>query len=87
MELIVLNVGLDLGVLSPTLFAMLVIMAIVTTVATTPVLHALTEASERAGMAQGFRNPELVAHSDVADSFGRARGGSAREAVRRQEPI
>ena len=42
MELIVLNVGLDLGVLSPTLFAMLVIMAIVTTLATTPVLHWLT---------------------------------------------
>ncbi|HEV8246822.1 MAG TPA: cation:proton antiporter, partial [Polyangiaceae bacterium] len=39
MELIVLNVGLDLGVLSPTLFAMLVIMALVTTLATTPILH------------------------------------------------
>lgn len=41
MELIVLNVGMDLGVLSPTLFAMLVIMAVVTTLATTPVLHAI----------------------------------------------
>ncbi|HLW83098.1 MAG TPA: cation:proton antiporter [Candidatus Acidoferrales bacterium] len=46
MELIVLNVGLDLGVLSPTLFAMLVIMAIVTTLATTPVLQALARESE-----------------------------------------
>jgi Kef-type K+ transport system membrane component KefB len=42
MELIVLNLGLDLHILSPTLFAMLVLMAIVTTLATTPVLHALT---------------------------------------------
>ena len=42
MELIVLNVGLDLGVISPTLFGMLVIMAVVTTLATTPVLHAVT---------------------------------------------
>jgi Kef-type K+ transport system membrane component KefB len=42
MELIVLNIGLELRVLSPTLFAMLVLMAIVTTFATTPVLHALT---------------------------------------------
>jgi hypothetical protein len=42
MELIVLNIGLELRVLSPTLFAMLVIMAIVTTFATTPVLHVLT---------------------------------------------
>jgi K+:H+ antiporter len=41
MELIVLNVGLDLGVISPTLFTMLVVMAIVTTMATTPVLQAL----------------------------------------------
>ena len=39
MELIVLNVGLDLGVISPTLFAMLVIMALVTTLATTPLLQ------------------------------------------------
>ena len=41
MELIVLNIGLDLGVISPTLFAMLVIMALATTLATTPVLHAI----------------------------------------------
>jgi Kef-type K+ transport system membrane component KefB len=39
MELIVLNIGLDLKVISPRLFAMLVIMAVVTTFATTPVLH------------------------------------------------
>ena len=39
MELIVLNIGLDLKVISPTLFAMLVIMAVVTTFATTPILH------------------------------------------------
>jgi Kef-type K+ transport system membrane component KefB len=39
MELIVLNLGLDLGVISPALFAMLVVMALVTTFATTPVLE------------------------------------------------
>lgn len=38
MELIVLNIGLDLGVISPRLFAMMVLMAIATTVATTPIL-------------------------------------------------
>jgi Kef-type K+ transport system membrane component KefB len=42
MELIVLNVGLDMGVLSPTLFAMLVLMALVTTFMTTPILNLLT---------------------------------------------
>jgi Kef-type K+ transport system membrane component KefB len=42
MELIVLNLGLDLHILSPLLFAMLVLMAVVTTFATTPILHLLT---------------------------------------------
>ncbi len=37
-ELIVLNIGLDLGVLSPQLFAMLVIMALVTTMMASPLL-------------------------------------------------
>jgi Kef-type K+ transport system membrane component KefB len=37
-ELIVLNVGLDLGILSPALFSMMVIMALVTTAITTPAL-------------------------------------------------
>jgi Kef-type K+ transport system membrane component KefB len=40
-ELIVLNIGLDLGILSPTLFAMLVIMALVTTMMASPFLALL----------------------------------------------
>lgn len=40
-ELIVLNIGLDLGVISPTLFAVLVLMALVTAFATTPILDAI----------------------------------------------
>jgi Kef-type K+ transport system membrane component KefB len=47
MELIVLNIGLEMGVISPTLFAMMVIMALVTTMSTTPVLHALTSVTAR----------------------------------------
>jgi Kef-type K+ transport system membrane component KefB len=42
MELIVLNIGLEMRVISPTLFAMLVIMALATTMATTPILHLIT---------------------------------------------
>jgi Kef-type K+ transport system membrane component KefB len=45
MELIVLNLGLDLHILSPTLFAMLVFMAVVTTLATAPALHLITRGS------------------------------------------
>jgi Kef-type K+ transport system membrane component KefB len=38
-ELVLLNVGLDIGILSPSLFAMLVLMALVTTGMTTPLLE------------------------------------------------
>jgi Kef-type K+ transport system membrane component KefB len=48
MELIVLNVGMDLGVITPTVFTMLVIMALVTTIATTPILSWVYPDSERA---------------------------------------
>jgi Kef-type K+ transport system membrane component KefB len=41
-ELIVLNIGFDLGVISPTVFAMLVLMALVTTFSTTPVLDLMS---------------------------------------------
>lgn len=40
-ELVILNVALDLGVISPTLFSMMVIMALVTTFMTTPLLDLL----------------------------------------------
>jgi Kef-type K+ transport system membrane component KefB len=39
MELIVLNIGLDLGVISPTLFAMMVLLALATTLMTAPLLR------------------------------------------------
>jgi K+:H+ antiporter len=39
MELIVLNIGLDLGVISPTIFSMMVLMALFTTFMTTPLLQ------------------------------------------------
>jgi Kef-type K+ transport system membrane component KefB len=44
-ELVILNVGLDLGILSPRLFTMLVIMAVVTTLMTTPLFNWVTKAT------------------------------------------
>jgi Kef-type K+ transport system membrane component KefB len=41
MELIVLNIGLDLGVISQTMFALMVLMALITTMATSPILARL----------------------------------------------
>jgi K+:H+ antiporter len=49
MELIVLNVGLDLGVISPKIFTMMVIMALVTTVMTTPLLQLVAPRSFEEG--------------------------------------
>jgi len=40
MELIVINVGFDLGVISQNVFTMLVLMAIISTVMTSPGLRA-----------------------------------------------
>jgi Kef-type K+ transport system membrane component KefB len=45
MELIVLNIGLDLGVISPKLYTMMVLMALATTLATTPMLRLVLPAS------------------------------------------
>jgi Kef-type K+ transport system membrane component KefB len=38
MELVILNIGLDLGIISPAVFSMMVVMALVTTFMTTPLL-------------------------------------------------
>jgi Kef-type K+ transport system membrane component KefB len=51
MELVVLNIGLELGVISPQLFAMMVIMALATTIATTPILQMLTAGEYSVGPA------------------------------------
>lgn len=45
MELVILNVGLDLGVISPALFAMMVLMALATTLMTTPLLDRIYPAA------------------------------------------
>jgi Kef-type K+ transport system membrane component KefB len=39
MELIALNIGLDIGVISPTVFTIMVLMALVTTFMTSPLLE------------------------------------------------
>ena len=50
MELVALNVGYDLGILSPQMFTMLVVMALVTTVMTGPLLDlASSPDARRAG--------------------------------------
>ena len=48
MELIVINIGLQRGVITPTLFSMLVVMAIVTTLMASPLFEALYARRARA---------------------------------------
>jgi Kef-type K+ transport system membrane component KefB len=45
-ELVVLNIGLDLGILSPLLFSMMVIMTLVTTFATSPIVSIIRARTE-----------------------------------------
>lgn len=47
MELVVLNIGYDLGILSPSLFAIMVIMALATTFMTGPMLDVIEYAANR----------------------------------------
>jgi Kef-type K+ transport system membrane component KefB len=46
MELVILTIGLELGVISPALFAMMVMMALLTTFMTTPILQWLYPTAE-----------------------------------------
>jgi Kef-type K+ transport system membrane component KefB len=59
MELVVLNIGLDLGVISPTVFTMMVLMALVTTVMTSPLVIMLQrrEAEPLTVPAAGAKSP------------------------------
>ena len=66
MELIVLNVGLELGVISPRVFTMFVIMAIVTTMATSPVVRLLVGTTGPAGTT-GPRNESRSPSSSVLE--------------------
>jgi Kef-type K+ transport system membrane component KefB len=63
MELIVLNIGYDLGILSPEIFAMMVLMALVTTFMTGPALDLIDWIEERKKRRQrtvSFRNETIL---------------------------
>jgi Kef-type K+ transport system membrane component KefB len=66
-ELIILNVGLQLGLLSPELFTMMVIMALVTTVMTGPLLK--------------FAYPDRRVNRDIAEAERAALGDAASDRV------
>ncbi|MFY9349186.1 MAG: cation:proton antiporter [Sphingobium sp.] len=61
MELIIINIGLQKGIIGPTLFSMLVLMAIVTTVMATPLFEAVYGRKARASGVLGPRDGTLAA--------------------------
>lgn len=73
MELVVLKIGLDLGVLTPLLFSILVLMTLITTVMTTPMLHVIDRISKRLkskeNLATASRDKQILI------SFGRPETG------------
>ena len=71
MELVVLRIGLDLGVLSPVLFTILVMMTLVTTVMTAPTLQLIDWLLKKKKTPQSRE----YATGQVLISFGRAETG------------
>lgn len=71
MELVVLRIGLDLGVLSPVLFTILVMMTLVTTIMTAPTLQLID------WLLKKKKTPQSQEHTtgQVLISFGRAETG------------
>jgi Kef-type K+ transport system membrane component KefB len=64
-ELVVLNIGYDLGILTPRMYSMMVLMALLTTCMTGPLLS-LVERDRRAAAA---RAPSAIPHGGGCRSF------------------
>src|SRR5207253_9617097 len=68
-DMIVRNIGLDLGVLFPTLFAMLVIMALVTTMMASPLLPLLGYRQKRQQQETTGELPEIEPEPEPSDEI------------------
>lgn len=75
MELVVLNIGYDLGVLSPKIFAMMVIMALFTTFMTGPLID-LIERLFRSGTSDSITEINAKINYSVLVSFQQAEEGN-----------
>jgi Kef-type K+ transport system membrane component KefB len=74
MELVVLNIGYELGILSPEVFAMLVIMALATTFLTGPMLHTINYFFDHPVSLNGFGKGSLP-DFNILISFGSPESG------------
>ena len=71
-ELIVLNIGLELGVISPTLFTMLVLMALVTTFMTGPALRLIDPHGRLSDAPEEALRAARLVHAGRADAATRS---------------
>jgi len=74
MELVVLNIGYDLGVLTPEIFAMMVIMALVTTMMTGPALDLIMKLF-RSSLTEIPEEISAISKYKILMSFGSPQGG------------
>jgi Kef-type K+ transport system membrane component KefB len=74
-ELVVLNIGYDLGVLTPEVFAMLVIMALVTTMMTGPALDIINKVFKDDSPMKNDSSVKLATQYKVLISFGNPETG------------
>lgn len=77
MELIVLNIGYDLGVLNPAVFAMMVIMALVTTFMTAPALELINWIFKEKTILAGPEKSARTSKYNILVSFGSPQKGVA----------
>ncbi len=70
MELIVLNIGFEMGILPPTIFVMLVIMAVVTTFMTTPALSLIEKIYSHKQQEEEFQQTKALGIFKVLISMG-----------------
>jgi Kef-type K+ transport system membrane component KefB len=75
MELVVLNIGYDLGVLTPEIFAIMVIMALVTTFMTAPALEFINRIFARKKEFAAFNKLERSVKYNILVSFGSPQKG------------
>jgi Kef-type K+ transport system membrane component KefB len=70
MELVILNIGLDIKVISPALFSMMVTMALITTFMTSPLLELLCPEKMGRTAAQSERPREVALEPEAFDATG-----------------
>ena len=72
MEFVILNIGFNLGIVSPALFSMMVLMALVTTFMATPVLEVLHRAKSITLSATERNQVGFTRHAEIVQILSKA---------------